>query len=141
MKKILLRSAMVAPLLLAGACVSTAEKTHPPGADPVATSSIAPKKLQAGYASYYRHGRRTANGESFDPEGMTAAHRTLPFGTKVRVVHPGTGREVVVRINDRGPFTGGRVIDLAQGAARHLGLLRSGVARVEIYAMNENASK
>ena len=67
---------------------------------------------------------------------MTAAHRTLPFGTKVRVVHEGTGREVVVRINDRGPFIRGRVIDLAQGAAQKLGLMASGTAPVAIYSIN-----
>lgn len=89
--------------------------------------------FQAGRASFYRHGSRTANGERFDPSGMTAAHRTLPFGSRVRVVHPASGREVVVRINDRGPFTGGRVIDLAEGAARRLGITRAGVAPVELY--------
>ena len=83
---------------------------------------------QVGLASYYKSGQRTANGERFNPHGLTAAHRSLPFGTKVRVQNVRTGRSVVVRINDRGPFVRGRVIDLAFGAARAIGL--AGVAKV-----------
>jgi rare lipoprotein A len=92
------------------------------------------QKIQRGHASWYKHGRRTANGEAFNPNGMTAAHRSLPFGTRVRVVNEKTGRSVVVRINDRGPFIGGRIIDLAQGAARQLGM--DGVATVSIYRLS-----
>lgn len=92
--------------------------------------------FQQGRASFYRHGSRTANGERFDPSGMTAAHPSLPFGSRVRVVHPASGNEVVVRINDRGPFTGGRVIDLAEGAARRLGIIRAGVAPVALYRVD-----
>lgn len=92
--------------------------------------------FQQGRASFYRHGSRTANGERFDPTGMTAAHPSLPFGTRVRVVHPASGNAVVVRINDRGPFTGGRVIDLAEGAARRLGIIRAGVAPVALYRVD-----
>ena len=88
-------------------------------------------KIQGGHASWYQHGRRTANGEAFNPNGMTAAHRSLPFGTRVRVVNQKTGRSVVVRINDRGPFIGGRVIDLARGAARRLGM--GGIATVALF--------
>jgi rare lipoprotein A len=91
-------------------------------------------KIQQGHASWYHHGRRTANGEAFNPNGMTAAHRSLPFGTMVRVVNNKTGRSVVVRINDRGPFIGGRIIDLARGAARQLGM--DGVANVSLYRLS-----
>jgi rare lipoprotein A len=91
---------------------------------------------QTGLASYYKSGKVTANGESFNPHGLTAAHRTLPFGTKVRVVNDRTGRAVVVRINDRGPFIRGRIIDLALGAARQVGLTSSGVAKVTISVLN-----
>ena len=87
---------------------------------------------QTGIASFYKSGARTANGERFNPHGMTAAHRSLPFGTKVRVQNMRTGRSVVVRINDRGPFIRGRVIDLALGAARVIGLHGSGVAKVSL---------
>ncbi|MFH7028535.1 MAG: septal ring lytic transglycosylase RlpA family protein [Heteroscytonema crispum UTEX LB 1556] len=88
-----------------------------------------------GIASFYGYdgsGNRTATGERFNPEGMTAAHRSLPFGTRVRVTNTRNGRSVVVRINDRGPFIRGRVIDLSTGAARVLGMMGSGVAPVRI---------
>jgi rare lipoprotein A len=88
-----------------------------------------------GMASWYGYdgsGNRTATGERYNPEGLTAAHRSLPFGTRVRVTNTRNGRSVVVRINDRGPFIRGRVIDLSAGAARILGMMRSGVAPVRI---------
>jgi rare lipoprotein A len=102
-----------------------------------ANQSTAGAKIQSGHASWYGpgfHGRRTANGETFNSNGMTAAHRSLPFGSRVRVVNQKTGRSVVVRINDRGPFIGGRVIDLARGAARQLGM--DGVATVSLYRLS-----
>jgi rare lipoprotein A len=86
--------------------------------------------LTTGWASYYKSGHRTANGERFNPHGLTAAHRSLPFGTKVKVTNIRTGKSVVVRINDRGPFIKGRVIDLSLGAAKIIGLTRSGVAKI-----------
>lgn len=88
-------------------------------------------KAVTGMASYYKSGRLTANGERFIPSGLTAAHRTLPFGTRVRVTNLKTGKAIVVRINDRGPFIRGRVIDLSLGAARAVGLTQTGVARVK----------
>jgi peptidoglycan lytic transglycosylase len=87
---------------------------------------------QVGMASFYRSGKFTASGEKFNPGGMTAAHRTLPFGTKVRVTNVQTGKAVVVRINDRGPFIRGRIIDLAYGAARTVGLVSTGIAKVRL---------
>jgi len=89
----------------------------------------------SGTASWYGakfHGRRTANGERYDMHQLTAAHRTLPFGTKVRVINERNGRAVVVRINDRGPFAGRRIIDLSRGAAGAIGMVNSGVARVKL---------
>ena len=91
---------------------------------------------QTGMASYYKSGLRTANGERFNPDGLTAAHRSLPFGTRVLVRNVKTGRSVVVRINDRGPFVAGRVIDLAFGAARVIDLHSTGVANVSLEVMN-----
>jgi rare lipoprotein A len=85
-----------------------------------------------GMASFYWQGHTTASGAHFNPEGMTAAHRSLPFGTRVRVTHLGNGRTVEVRINDRGPFVGGRIIDLSRGAAGVLGMHGQGVARVQV---------
>jgi rare lipoprotein A len=92
--------------------------------------------LQAGMASWYGpgfHGRKTASGERFNTNDLTAAHRFLPFGTRVRVVNAATGRSVVVRINDRGPFHGGRVIDLSRASANAIGM--GGTARVQISAL------
>jgi rare lipoprotein A len=84
----------------------------------------------SGMASFYGNesGSKTASGQRFNQEAMTAAHRTLPFGTKLRVTHG--GRSVVVTINDRGPFVRGRVLDLSTGAARAIGLTSAGVGRV-----------
>jgi rare lipoprotein A len=89
-----------------------------------------------GWASYYKSGKVTANGERFNPHGLTAAHRKLKFGTKVRVTNVRNGKSVVVRINDRGPFIKGRVIDLSLGAAKVIGLHRSGVARISYTVLN-----
>jgi len=93
------------------------------------------KLAGTGEASWYGpgfFGNRTANGEVFRPGTMTAAHRTLPFGTKVKVTNLWNGRSAIVRINDRGPFHGNRIIDLAHGAAQNLGLVASGVAQVRL---------
>lgn len=84
----------------------------------------------SGMASYYWQGTRTASGARFNPNGLTAAHRTLPFGTRVRVTNHSNGRSVTVTINDRGPFIKGRVIDLSRGAAQVIGMTGAGVARV-----------
>ena len=77
-------------------------------------------------------GRRTSTGEMYNPEGLTAASTTLPLGSHVRVINPDTGRSVVVRINDRGPFVHGRSLDLSHGAARQIGLTGKGVGRVQV---------
>jgi rare lipoprotein A len=85
-----------------------------------------------GNAAYYGHPGRTASGEIFRPAEMTAAHRTLPFGTRVRVTNTHNGRTVIVRINDRGPFTRGRIIDLSLGAAEVIGMTGRGIATVQL---------
>lgn len=91
--------------------------------------------LLDGIASYYWQGQVTATGEPFDKRAMTAAHRTLPFGTKVRVTRVDTGSSVVVRINDRGPFKPGRVIDLSERAAEDLGITSIGLTPVRLEVM------
>ena len=91
--------------------------------------------VQYGVASYYGpkfHGRKTANGEIFNMYKLTAAHRYYPFGTIVKVTNLSNGKSVIVRINDRGPFVRGRIIDLSYGAAKKLGMLGSGVAKVKL---------
>ena len=104
---------------------------------PIATPPQQPRvrSVSQGQASWYGpgfFGNRTASGEVLRPGTLTAAHRTLPFGTQVRVTNMGNGRSAVVRINDRGPFHGNRVIDLAHGAANNLGLISSGIANVKL---------
>lgn len=85
-----------------------------------------------GLASFYKHGQKTASGEKFNARDLTAAHPTLPFGTRVRVTNVTTGRSVTVRINDRGPFVRGRVIDVSHSAAESLGMVGLGVAKVKL---------
>jgi rare lipoprotein A len=92
-----------------------------------------------GVASFYGgrfHGRLTASGVRFNQNALTAAHRSLPFGTRVRVTHLGNGRSVDVHINDRGPYVGGRIIDLSQGAAGVLGMHGQGVAHVKVTVLS-----
>ena len=108
-----------AALLLGGACAGL--------------SGAEAKSIQSGGASWYGpgfHGKKTASGERFNTHALTAAHRSLAFGSRVRVTNARTGRSVVVRINDRGPFAGGRVIDLSKAAAQAVGI--SGVGRVKL---------
>ena len=96
--------------------------------------------MEVGFASYYAsrfHGARTASGERYDQEAMTAAHRTLPFGTRVRVTNLTNGRSVVVTITDRGPFAPGRVIDVSRRAARKLDFVRAGTVRVRIRILEQ----
>ena len=85
-----------------------------------------------GVASFYTEGTTTANGEKFDTNELTAAHRTLPFGTRLRVTNVATGRSVTVRVNDRGPFVPGRVVDVSHSAAETLGMVRGGIAKVKL---------
>jgi len=88
-----------------------------------------------GVVSYYAHdfhGKQTSNGETYDMNGLTAAHRTFPFGTKVRVTNLENNKIVIVRVNDRGPFKEGRIMDLSMGAAKEIDLIRNGTARVRL---------
>ncbi|MFI8397202.1 septal ring lytic transglycosylase RlpA family lipoprotein [Pseudomonas sp. Choline-02u-1] len=123
MKRLLGACALLS--LLAG-CAST-DTIDPHGYD------------QTGVASYYgarHHGKRTASGEAFNQHSLTAAHRQLPFGTRVKVTNLKNDESVVVRINDRGPHTRGRLIDLSREAADEIGMLRSGTARVRVQALD-----
>ncbi|MHC8337514.1 septal ring lytic transglycosylase RlpA family protein [Pseudomonas sp. HLT2-19-2] len=95
---------------------------------------------KTGVASYYgakHQGKRTASGERFNKNSLTAAHRQLPFGTRVKVTNLNTDKSCVVRINDRGPHTRGRLIDVSHEAAEQLGMLRSGTARVRVQALDD----
>lgn len=103
----------------------------PPTLEP-AKSVVGPAHQLSGLASYYWQDQMTASGERFDKRAMTAAHKTLPIGTRVRVTHVISGRTVVVRINDRGPFKPGRVIDLSEAAAEQIGMTGAGLAQVKV---------
>lgn len=114
-------------------------KASQPSFNPIINIPSTVRQLRGGVASWYGpgfHGRRTANGERYNQNGYTAAHKSLPFGTKVRVTNVRTGRSVMVRINDRGPFIRGRVIDLSAGAARVIGVHSSGTAPVQLEVLN-----
>ena len=119
--------------------------SRPPGfprPNGLAASGVSRVK-QTGLASWYGsglHGRRTASGEVYNQFGMTAAHKTLPFGSRVRVTNLKTGQSVEVRINDRGPYTRGRIIDLSYMAARQVGVHKRGVAPVHIEVLPPTAS-
>lgn len=120
-------------LAFAGIALASAAVLSPARAEPDTGSG---KVLQSGQASWYGpgfHGKRTASGETFNTNELTAAHRTLPFGTKVKVVNKKTGRSVIVRINDRGPYAHGRVIDLSRASAQAIGI--DGVGSVTVARM------
>lgn len=130
-------SAKVTEPATAGTGVSEASATagRPADANSAPSTGDDPSLVDRGLASWYGrkfHGRRTASGERYDMHALTAAHKTLPFGTRVRVRSLATGREVVVRINDRGPYRHQRIIDLSQAAIASLGLKNRGVTTVEL---------
>ena len=118
--------------------VSHRQLPHPPLSAPPISQ---PQPSQMGIASWYGpgfHGRPTASGERYDQNGLTAAHRTLPLGSRVEVTNLANGKSVQVRINDRGPFVRGRVIDLSRGAAGHLGMVRRGTSRVRVQVLHRS---
>jgi rare lipoprotein A len=105
----------------------------------IAAATKSPGHTQNGVASYYHdslHGRRTASGERYNKTAFTAAHKTLPLGSKVRVTDVKTGKSIIVKINDRGPFVKGRIIDLSRRAARELGMIRKGLAKVRVQVIS-----
>ena len=122
-------AAVIAAALVVGGCS-------------VATAPLSPVQAadydRTGKASWYGqryHGRTTASGSRFDMNAMTAAHRSLPFGTRVRVTNLANRRSVVLTINDRGPYAGGRIIDVSRRAAEILGMVRKGVVRVRVHTV------
>jgi rare lipoprotein A (peptidoglycan hydrolase) len=134
----------IAALLLFQGCalMKRTDTASDPGGSAVSPDGSWPKSIavEVGHASWYGpgfHGKKTASGQVFDQRQLTAAHRTLPLGSKVRVVNLNNDRSVVVVINDRGPFVDGRIIDLSHAAASELGMLGGGTTRVrlEIYSV------
>jgi rare lipoprotein A len=115
------------PSILANRRVAAA-----PPAFAVQDSAASTRTATQGLASFYSEGTRTASGEKFDANELTAAHPTLPFGTKLRVTNVANGQSVTVRVNDRGPYVPGRVVDVSYSAARTLGMIGGGVAKVKL---------
>ena len=138
MRRLLIMLILIA---MSSACAKRARVQLP---DPTPNAGVVMASSEGaavdGRASYYGdpyHGRTTANGETFDKNKLTAAHRTLPFNTWVRVENQLNGKRVDVRINDRGPFVGGRLIDLSEGAARQIDMIRTGVVPVRLEIIKE----
>ena len=133
-----MRSLILAIAVLAVACTpATTTKKTSTGASPRPRPRPT-DGVQTGVASWYggkHHGGPTASGERFNKHSMTAAHRTLKMGTRVRVTRKKNGRSVVVRINDRGPYGKGRIIDLSEAAARELDMIDDGIAQVRVEVM------
>ena len=144
MSRVILHTvAMFAGSLLLIGCVASPRFTFAKRESETSSRSVL--GVEEGVASYYAdefNGRRTSNGETYDMNKMTAAHRTLPFNTKVRVTNSITGKFVVVRINDRGPFKDNRIIDLSLAAAKALELIGSGTApvRLEIVELGDTSA-
>ncbi|MBK1719686.1 septal ring lytic transglycosylase RlpA family protein [Thiocystis violacea] len=111
---------------------------------PFASTTLADgaiRHVQKGTASFYHdslHGRKTASGQVYSKHRLSAAHKTLPLGTKIRVTDTKTGRSIVVRVNDRGPFVKGRILDLSKQAAQELGIVKRGVAKVEVKVLGSD---
>ncbi len=119
----------MAPVAM-GRRAAVTTKTHRP---PATHKHIAATRLAFyGLASFYTEEGQTASGEKFDPHALTAAHRTLPFGTRLHVTNLNTGRSVTVRVNDRGPFVPGRIVDVSYAAAETLGMVGRGIAKVKL---------
>lgn len=142
-----LRSVLAATTLAVMTCGAAAQPAAPASAAQAASTAAGaeaePVGVTRGKLSWYGRrfaGQPTASGESFDPQALTMAHRSLPFGTRVRVTNRMNGKSVVVRVNDRGPATPGRIGDLSLEAARQLGMLRRGVidGRLEVLPSDES---
>ena len=136
-KRITFSSILFITALLLFGCVSSPKYTPSPARKEMRWKRGNEFVLESvtGSASFYGqkfHGRKTANGETYDMWAMTAAHKEYPFGTLIRVTNLKNDKSVIVRINDRGPFVGGRIIDLSRGAAGRIGMIEDGVGRVRL---------
>lgn len=142
MRQIKLLLAVVSALTIAFGCSNTVRfSSEILPMQVVHDKSVKTGKTFTGKASYYAnkfHGRKTSSGEIFDMNGMTAAHRTLPFGTMLKVTNLRNNQSVVVKVNDRGPFKAGRILDLSLGAAKKISMLGEGVAKVKLEVVGHN---
>jgi rare lipoprotein A len=112
--------------------VAAVSRKHSPLAARPAANPAPTTDASIGIASFYKFDSKTASGEQFNPSELTAAHRTLPFGTRLRVTNLATGQSVTVRVNDRGPFIPGRVVDVSRAAAEELGMIDRGITKVKL---------
>jgi rare lipoprotein A (peptidoglycan hydrolase) len=135
LQAVALQAVMSDPVAAASRKVDNARnaRTH----RPAHRADRRPRFRGSGLASFYWQPQKLASGGTFNPRAMTAAHRTLPIGTRVRVTHAGNGRSVDVRINDRGPFTADRIIDLSKAAAELIGMTAQGITRVKITVLGQ----
>lgn len=124
--------ALFLAILLLGGCADRSSDAPAPDDERAERQQSFSQRGKASYYARMHHGGRTANGETHDQNALVAAHRSLPFGTKVRVTNLSNGKQVTVRINDRGPFRRGRIIDLSRAAAQQLDMLKKGVVTVRI---------
>lgn len=127
-------------LLLSACSTAPVLPIHVPATLQVFTKKPEPRFSQEGRASWYgnkHHGKKTANGERFDQHALTAAHRTLPFGSRILVTNLSNQRSVVVRINDRGPYSRNRILDVSRQAAHELDMLKAGVVQVHLQTLDE----
>ena len=144
MKSSIMRSALAAAIFLLGASGTVAQPAAASAAAsaPPATASAAAS--ETGKIAWYGRkfaGRKTASGEAFNPDALTMAHKTLPFGTRVKITNPKNSKSVTVRVNDRGPTQPDRVGDVSYAAARKLGMLRSGVIEAELVVVGNAPEK
>jgi rare lipoprotein A len=146
MRAIVLRAAVAAAALAlsAAALAQTAAPAQAPAATPAPAAAPAAAATESGKIAWYGKkfaGRRTASGERYNPEALTLAHKTLPFGTRVKVTNPNNKKSVTLRVNDRGPTQADRVGDVSLAAARQLGMLRAGVIDAELEVVGAAPAK
>jgi rare lipoprotein A len=120
--------------------IRTSQRTEQPEKNPTGKSLLTLEGIVSYYAHDF-HGKQTSNGETFDMRALTAAHRVFPFGTKVRVTNLENNKSVIVRVNDRGPFVEGRIMDLSMGAAKEIDLIRNGTARARLEVLEYGDGK
>jgi rare lipoprotein A len=144
MKSSIVRSALAAAVVLLGASGANAQPSAASAAASAAPATASAAAGETGKIAWYGRkfaGRKTASGEAFNPEALTMAHKTLPFGTRVKVTNPKNGKSVTVRVNDRGPTQADRVGDVSYAAARKLGMLKPGVIEAELTVVGSAPAK
>ena len=144
MKSSIMRSALAAAIFLLGASAAIAQPAAASAAASAPPTAASAAASETGKIAWYGRkfaGRKTASGEAFNPDALTMAHKTLPFGTRVKIANPKNGKSVTVRVNDRGPTQADRVGDVSYAAARKLGMLKPGVIEAELTVVGSAPAK